>query len=295
VVLAWLPHGEVRDVSATPGRGFFAMPSVHPGGDAVVYHGGSSARSRIWRTSLADGEVTPLTPESLVACMPSVSADGARIVFSAYSAVTHPSYPMEEAVRRLPGIGVELGGVPYWMSIHVMNADGTELRRITSGRFSDVRPSFTSDGARILFLRRSGPPWAPRELWQAPADGSGEARVVLPGVEAGRPAGSIDGSRIYFFTRVAGIHRLAVAPSTGARWEPLANDTLGAWSRGPFCDPDGAHLWYHCGVEGGSLCRLPLDGGAPVIMRPPGFEKRSCAHPSVSQGGVIAFDWVEYA
>lgn len=295
MVLVWTPEGEVRDATPSPGSGFYALPSVHPRGSSVIYHGGTDGPSRIWRTNLEDGAVTALTPESLVACSPSFSPDGRRIVFSAYEAAEYPPDTMTGAVHRFPGVGIYFGGVPYWMSIYTMNADGSGIERITEGTSSDARPAFHANGREVLFLRRRRPPWGRRGLWSIVAEPDQEPRPLVTDTSIGRPASSVDGSSIYFFTRVAGRNRIARMPASGGAWEGLANDTLGAWSHGPFCDPDGEHLWYHCGVEGGSLCRLPLDGGDPVVMRPPGFEQRSCAHASVSETGVVAFDWLEYA
>ena len=127
-----------------------------------------------------------------------------------------------------------------------------------------------------------------------PADGRGEPEALLRNVSAGRPSYSADGASIYFFSDTGGRARLAVMPSKGGQWRFVPNDTVGHWSHGPVCDPDGRHLWYHCGVDGGSLCKLPLAGGEPKVMKPPGFERRACAHASVSRNGIIAFDWVEY-
>ncbi len=293
-VFAWLPDGGVRDVSATPGEGYYALPSVHPDGESVAFHGGRTGRSRIWRTSLRDGTAEPLTSEELVACSPSYSRDGAHITFSGYEVSKHASYSMGDAVHRLPGMGLYFGGVPYWMNLYVMKSDGTGLRQITAGRFYDTRPSFSPDGTQVVFLRRSGWPWGPRMMWRVAADGRGEPEALIDDVSVGCPSHSDDGASIYFFTNVGGRNRLAVMPSDGGAWRPLPKDTLGAWSHGPFSDPDGVHVWYHCGVEGGSLCRLPLDGGEPIVMRPPGFDGRACAHASVSRNGIVAFDWAEY-
>ena len=293
-VLAWLSDGDLRDVSATPGQGYYALPSVHPAGDWVTFHGAKAGRSRIWRTSLGDGTSEPLTSEELVACSPSYSADGAYITFSGYEVANHASYSMERAVHRLPGMGLYFGGVPYWMNLYLMKEDGSGLRKITAGRFYDTRPSFSPDGEHVVFLRRSGWPWGPRTMWRVSADGGRSPQPVFTEASVGRPVYSVDGASIYFFIDIKGRNRLAVMPSDGRLWRPLANDTLGAWSHGPFCDPDGSHLWYHCGVEGGSLCRLPLGGGEPIVMRPPGFEERSCAHASASKNGTVVFDWVEY-
>lgn len=292
-VFAWMPDGSVRDVSATPGRGYYALPCVHPEGRSVVFHGGTSEYSRIWSTDLDTGTSTPLTSDTKVACSAAYSADGEYITFCADDVARHRPYTMEKAVHAFPGIGIYFGGLPYWKNIFVMKADGTDVRRVTSGPYSDFRPTFSPDGKYIVFLRRRGLPKAKPTLWRVALNGRDTPQALITDVSVGRPWCSTDGASIYFFTNVNGRNSLAVMPSSGGAWKPLANDTLGAWSHGPYCDPDGIHLWYHCGVDGSSICKLPLDGGDPVIQEPPGFSRQICAHPSISRNNVVAFDWME--
>lgn len=292
-VFAWMPDGVVRDVSATPGRGFYALPSVHPDGGSVVYHGETKGRSKIWRTSLVDGTVTPLTTSALVACSPSYSADGQKIVFGAHEVAQHESWAMDKAVRRLPGMGAYYGGVPYWMHLYVMNSDGTGLRRLTSGRYYDMRPAFSPDARYVVFLRRKASLRGHRMMWRVAVDGQDAPDALIADISVGRPSYSADGASIYFFTKVGSRNRLAVMPGGGGDWKPLVNDSMGAWSHGPFCDPDGEHLWYHCGYRGESIGRLPLSGGEPKVMDPPGFAERSCAHVSASRNRVVTFDWMD--
>ena len=294
-VFAWMPDNIVRDVSATPGQGFYALPCVHPEGLSVVFHGGTSEYSRIWRTDLDTGISTALTSDATVACSASYSADGEYIAYCADDVENHKPYTMEKAVRAYPGTGIYSGGLPYWMSIFVMKADGTEVRQLNSGRYIDDRPAFSPDGKTLVFLRHPGIPKAKRTMWRVSLSGNKAPQALITDVSVGRPWYSTDGASIYFFTNVNGRNTLAVIPSGGGPWQTLANDTLGDWSHGPYCDPDGKHLWYHCGINGSSICRLPLAGGDPMILEPPGFSERSCAHPSISKNNVVAFDWQEYA
>ena len=294
-VFAWMPDDIVRDVSATPGRGYYALPCVHPEGHSVIFHGGTSEYSRIWHTDLDTGVSAPLTSDAVVACSASYSADGEYITYCADDVANHQPYTMEKAVRAYPGTGIYFGGLPNWMSIFVMKADGTDVRQLTSGRYRDIRPAFSPDGKTIVFLRHPGTPKALRTMWQISVNSRESPQPLITDVSVGRPWYSTDGTSIYFFTEVNGRNTLAVIPSQGGPWQPLANDTLGDWSHGPYCDPDGKHLWYHCGINGSSICRLPLDGGDPVTLEPPGFSEHSCAHPSNSRNNVVAFDWLEYA
>lgn len=95
----------------------------------------------------------------------------------------------------------------------------------------------------------------------------------------------------YFFADVNGRHTLCKMPSTGGNWEPLADDTVGSSRHGPYADPDGRHLWYHCYFDGlGCVYKLPLDGDDPVRFIPRGFEDAQIAHATRARNGCIAFD-----
>ena len=210
VVFAWMPDGTVRDVSATPGRGYYALPCVHPEGSSVIFHGGTSEYSRIWHTDLDAGISTPLTSDAMVACSASYSADGEYITYCADVVANHRRYTMEKAVHAFPGIGIYFGGLPHWMSIFVMKADGTDVRQLTSGRYSDIRPAYSPDSKFIVFLRRPELPEAIWTMWRVSVSGQDAPQPLLTDVSVGRPWYSTDGASIFFFTNVNGRNTLAV-------------------------------------------------------------------------------------
>lgn len=62
-------------------------------------------------------------------------------------------------------------------SIFVINADGSQLARRTSGRFFDIGPAFSPDGRRIAFgSDRGGVKFD--DLWLMRANGAGLHRVL---------------------------------------------------------------------------------------------------------------------
>ena len=58
-----------------------------------------------------------------------------------------------------------------WSEIYVMNADGSQVRRLTNNAVEDVDPVWSPDGTPIAFTRPDA------GIWVANADGSGESRL----------------------------------------------------------------------------------------------------------------------
>lgn len=291
-VYAWFPDNTVKPISPTPGKGFYATACIHPAGTAVVFSGGARGYSRIWKYDFTENIAMPLTPESFVSVLPSYSWDGKHIVFSADRDLDQKRYDMCEIGRSLDFAYGFVGGKPEALNLYVMDSDGNNLQQITRGKFQDTRPAFSPDGKMIIFRsNRGGEADGWPRMWIVSSDGSKDPRPLQSETWCGRPWYSVDGKLIYFFTDVKGRHTLCRMPSTGGDWEPLANDTLGQSSHGPYADLDGKHLWYHCCVDGlWCVYKLPLDGGEPVRFIPAGFRDAPIAHATRARNGYITFD-----
>lgn len=99
-----------------------------PGGTHVLVAYRDRYRSDIYRVSL-DGETWEAFTEGGYSTDPVYSPDGSQIAFC-----------------KGPG--------PYRRSLHLMNADGSGIRKLTQGRRVDSAPRFSPDGSHIFF--RSG-------------------------------------------------------------------------------------------------------------------------------------------
>ena len=279
-VFAWFADGTVKQI--TPGDGTYIHPCIHPDGEEVVFFGGVSGPSRIWKANLVTGEITALTGPDSCSDNAVFSSDGRKIVFCSDRASGHkPAQIADVAKFPPPKDGV--------INIFTMDSDGKNVRQVTFGAHQDQRPCFSPDGATIVFASNRSAAVAEFRLWSVPADGSAEPKLLNREVLGYRPWYSKDGKWIYFFTDVNGRHQICKMPAQGGDFTPLANDDKGL-SHGPFVDPGGEVLLMHSNRSGTwKSYELPLDGVTPVrLLQPPGFVKAT--HPTRAKNGVMTFD-----
>ena len=258
---------------------------MRPDGTGVVYYGAEADVLRIWRHDFASGRSAPLSPADSSAVQPSFSWDGARIAFASDRAWDMPRLTVE----RLGAVADP--GRRFVLDIFVMEADGGAPVRVTTGMSADRRPCFSPDGGTVAFVSDRSDR---SDLWLAAvAAGSGQPRcleVAAQGWDPGRPWFGAGGDWLYFYggRRDDARHRICRVPATGGVVEPLANDP-GEQSHGPFVDADGRTLLVHARRQGPfNIWEVPLDGGTPRPLFPPGFPR--ALHATRARTGVITFD-----
>jgi TolB protein len=144
-------------------------PAWSPKGDQIAFArlpGGEAARIDEARLQLANADGSNVQPLGGIAGIsPAWSPDGTRLAFVSFA--DHN--------------GATCGGaecVPNG-EIYVVNADGSQPRRLTSSKADDQHPTWSPDARRIAFasgfeLKRDGhPPW----LVQVPATGGAVTRI----------------------------------------------------------------------------------------------------------------------
>jgi len=134
------------------GHGLF--PSWSPVSDTIVYQRPRQRGTRwfsVWTIDLVGGEAaspTELAASANAACItPEWSADGKHIVFCT---VLHP--------------GPDKPNRPDAADLWVMKADGSSRTRLTSGRFANLQPAWSSDGA-VFFVSDRGESGS-ENVWQ---------------------------------------------------------------------------------------------------------------------------------
>lgn len=197
---------------------------------------------------------------------PDLSADGARIAFV--------------SDRDEPGN----------LDIYVMDADGGNIRRITSEPAIETRPSWAPDGRALAFTRAHGDTF---ELWTVDLDRGDERRLTWNDAQDLHPTWSPDGSWIVVARYLeTDLELFAVAPD-GTGEERLTH--LPGEDRDPEWSPDGNMIVFvHSTQERGAaaLYVLSMDpAGGIGDVRPLTEERPGLADPVWSADG----SWIVFS
>jgi Tol biopolymer transport system component len=128
----------------------------------------------------------------------------------------------------------------------IMNSDGSHQRRIFNDPgFSDVFPSFSPDGKRVIFARQDLSYYA-IAIYRVDVDGRGLKAIthLRSEVDDIRPEYSPDGTRVEFETENRdGFERvIALCTADGSDIRPITPPQRGAW--GADWSPDGRRLVF---------------------------------------------------
>jgi TolB protein len=131
-------------------------------------------------------------------------------------------------------------------AILVMNADGSGLRKLTSGTTSDFASSWSPDGRLIAFASRQG---GETDIHVMNADGSGRRALAAHAGEDTYPRFSPDGSLLAFRAVRSGRSELYVMRPDGTEIRALTQGTLDIDGRYTW-RPDGSALVFHAMPKG---------------------------------------------
>ena len=186
------PDGsDLRRLTRSPG--YDAEATVSPDGSSIVFTSVRDGDLEIYVMDSDGGNVRRLTHEEGYDGGAFFSADGSRIVYRAH----HPETAAErEDYRAL----LEEGLIrPGRLDLFVMNADGTEKRRLTDNGAANFAPFFHPDGDRIIFSSNLHDPESRNfDLYMIGTDGSGLERITTHPSFDGFPMFTRDGKRLAF-------------------------------------------------------------------------------------------------
>ncbi|NBB70750.1 MAG: peptidase M28, partial [Alphaproteobacteria bacterium] len=147
-------------------------------------------------TDLDEGGYTRLTDARGYDAEGAYSPDGERIVFASNRHAYAADLSADEQARleRDPA---------YFMDLYVMDADGTNVRRLTDAPGYDGGPFWSADGDKIVW-RRFSEDGARAEVYTMNTDGTGERQITDLGVMSWAPFFHPSGEYIVFATNLQG-------------------------------------------------------------------------------------------
>jgi len=139
--------------------------------------------------------------------------------------------------------------------IYLMNADGTNLRRLTNSGAIDTEPFFTPDGQSIYFTSdRGGSP----QIYRMAASGGEPVRTTFDGDYNVSPRVSSDGKTLAYISRVNGRFQLMAMDLESRQTQAL---TDGPRDESPTFAPNGRIILYASDVDNrGVLYAVSSDG-----------------------------------
>ncbi len=170
----------------------------------------------------------------------SYSPDGKKIAFSSNRRAYDGSMTDADraAFERDPA---------YMMDLYIMNADGSDLVRLTKTPGYDGGPFFSPDGQRIVW-RRFNPEGDKAEVWTMKLDGSDKRQITRLGHMSWAPYFHPSGDYMIFNTNVHGFNNfeLYIVDAQGAK-KPVRVTFTPGWDGLPVFSPDGNKLVWSTG------------------------------------------------
>ncbi len=125
------------------------------------------------------------------------------------------------------------------LDIYVMNADGSQISRLTNNAGADVFPAWSPDGSRIAFVSdMNGSP----DLYVMSADGVKVSQLTNDEYEESFPAWSPDGKTIAYVSNRGGDDKIFIMNEDGSSVQQLTSgfgsDVSPSWS------PDGEWIAF---------------------------------------------------
>ncbi len=194
------PDGsDVQVLFQTPG--YDAEATIAPDGSRIVFTSTRDGDLDIYSMNPDGSDVRRLTDEPGYDGGPFFSPDGTKIVYRA----RHPTDPRELAdYQSLLADNLVRPGA---LDIYVMNADGSDKRRLTDNGAANFAPYFHPDGRRVIFASNLNDPDSRNfDLFLVDLDGTGLEQVTFSEEFDSFPMFAPDGRHLVFESNRHGSH-----------------------------------------------------------------------------------------
>jgi len=147
--------------------------------------------------------------------------------------------------------------------IYIMNADGSDVVRLTDNPSSNREPAFSPDGQKIAFTsNRDGN----LEIYAMDTDGSNQTRLTDNSANDASTSWSPDGTKITFGSNRDGNWEIYTMDADGSNQSRLTENTLG--DGGPSWSPDGKRIAFVSQRDSnqGEIWLMGTDGSNPTRL-----------------------------
>lgn len=261
IYLMDLETADIQQIS--PGHGKTTCAWIHPGGDRVLFastHHDPKSRDKqrerielresgnepryawdydpafeIYAKDLNTDEYTRLTDTRGYDAEGCYSPDGSQIVFAS----NRQAFAEEMSEREKERFKVDPA---YMMDLYIMNADGSDVRRLTDVPGYDGGPFFSPDGDRICW-RRFSPDGTTAEIYTMRTDGTDVQRLTDLGAMSWAPFYHPSGDYLIFTTNRHGFgnFELYLVRADG-QGEPVRVTYTDGFDGLPVFLPDGQRI-----------------------------------------------------
>ncbi|MFB3903384.1 MAG: M28 family peptidase [Acidobacteriota bacterium] len=189
----------------------------------------------IFESDLKTGQLTNLTNTRGYDAEGSYSPDGKTIAFASNRAAY--TEPLSDRDRR-----IFEKDASYMMDIYLMNADGTNVRRLTSERGYDGGPFFSWDGSRICW-RRFNEDGSKAEIFVMKADGTNQRQITHLEAMSWAPFFHPSDDYLIFATNLHGFSNFELYfVDAEGKSQPVRVTTTEGFDGLPAFSPDGKRL-----------------------------------------------------
>ena len=215
-------------ISPTPDSTALAVATSLGGSfGQIAFASDRSGIPQIYVMNTDGSQLTPVTNADTGACQPAWSPDGTQLVFI--------------SPCRARG---DLSGSAYPdSSLYLMNADGTELSKLTPGPESNFDPAWSADGRRIAFTSlRDGH----KQIYLLDVNSRIETRLTNtpPEVETSQPTWSPFGNQIAYVVKRVGVYQIWTMSEAGEDNAQLVRSGQNLWDFLPHWSPDGTTILF---------------------------------------------------